>query len=140
MTYFANTRFADQFIEGCWYMVDTETNYINVSRIIPYHFLNISQNILEYNLEKNKQELTEFIKKNKRNFKQYESLNNLENITSNDSAIYDYFINNKTTLYYYLNNNQYKYLDYDIFEGFYVHPKILHYFIKYFKDCGYLIF
>lgn len=133
MTFFANPRFKEENFFGIYLIVDTETNYVNVNGLCSSRCLPIKDSI-RFNQKRTNNLIENFVSRvYYKHFQQFESWNNLNEINTNDSEILDFFHHNRTSLYYYSENNYYDNLDYDIFEGYYVNRKILPWFISYFK-------
>ena len=131
MTFIANPRFKEENFFGINLIVDTETNYVNVNYL--YIPLVSAYSFRKLQIQRNKA-IERFISnKYYKHFQQFESWDNLNELNTDDTEIFNFFHTNKTSLYYYSENNYYDNLDYDIFEGYYVNRKILPCFISHFQ-------
>ena len=133
MTFVANSRFKEENFFGIWLIVDKETNYVNVNSLCSSRCFPDKESI-EFNKKRTNNLIRNFISEiYYEHFQQFESWDNINEIQSEDSEIFNSLQKNKTSLYYYSENNYYDNLDYDIFEGYYVNKKILHWFISHFQ-------
>lgn len=133
MTFVANPRFKEEKFFGIWLIVDKETNYVNVNSLCSLRCLPNKESI-EFNKRRTNNLIRNFISEiYYDHFKQFESWDNINEIQSEDSEVFNSLQKNKTSLYYYSKHNEYYNLNYDIFEGYYINRKILPWFISYFQ-------
>lgn len=133
MTFVANPRFKEENFFGIYLIVDTETDYVNVNSLCSSRCLPC-KDFIKFNRNRTNKLIEDFISEiYYDHFQQFESWDNLNKIETSDSEVLDFFHYNRTSLYYYSENNYYDNLDYDIFEGYYVNRKILPWFISHFK-------
>lgn len=117
---------------------DNETGYYRFNDIIPPIVKNIyttkSFGLIKINTdyESFKEHLTrsnelfkEWFNKHKRELKQYDHLIHYNDIKTDDPSIWDSFFENKTSIFYYSEDNCCRHLQNDIYEGYYIREDIL---------------
>lgn len=127
-TFCACNRFKEFKFNNIPLIYDTETNYVKVNDVVVPP-KNVDPLYSRSSLNYTNNIINDWIKTN-RSYIKTVSNNNLNcdlinNIKTNDSEIWDSFSNNRTLMYYYLDNIQSYNGDEEMFKGYYFNIQLL---------------